>query len=123
TSGSFADAATAEPSLEGAATDEPIGEAPPRDRRKGERELERAQDAREASRGRPGGRRGWPGRPGWPGHPPVTPDPLSALQWDMDMIGATPDGSYAVTQGSHDVRVGIIDTGIDGSHPDIAPNF
>jgi hypothetical protein len=121
--GSFADAATAEPSLEGAAANEPIGEAPARDRRKGERELERAQGARDASRGRPGAHRGWPGRPGRPGHPPVTPDPLSALQWDMDMIGATPDGSYAVTQGSHDVRVGIIDTGIDGSHPDIAPNF
>ena len=26
-------------------------------------------------------------------------------------------------QGSHAVRVGIIDTGIDGSHPDVAPNF
>ena len=26
-------------------------------------------------------------------------------------------------QGSHAVRVGIIDTGIDGRHPDIAPNF
>jgi subtilisin family serine protease len=50
-------------------------------------------------------------------------DDLSGLQWDMQMIGAVPSGSYAVQQGSHDVRVGIIDTGIDGSHPDIAPNF
>jgi subtilisin family serine protease len=41
----------------------------------------------------------------------------------MRMIGATPDGSYGVQQGSHAVRVGIIDTGIDGSHPDVAPNF
>jgi lantibiotic leader peptide-processing serine protease len=39
------------------------------------------------------------------------------------MMGATPDGSYGVQQGSHAVRVGIIDTGIDGSHPDVAPNF
>src|SRR3954447_3421313 len=50
-------------------------------------------------------------------------EPLSGGQWDMRMIHATPDGSYAVQPGSHDVRVGIIDTGIDGSHPDIAPNF
>jgi subtilisin family serine protease len=53
----------------------------------------------------------------------VTDDPLAELQWDMQMIHATSDGSYAVTQGTHDVRVGVIDTGIDGSHPDIAPNF
>ena len=38
------------------------------------------------------------------------------------MIGATPTGSYALNQG-RGVRVGIIDTGIDGSHPDITPNF
>jgi len=50
-------------------------------------------------------------------------DDLSGLQWDMQMIGATPTGSYASQQGSHQVRVGIIDTGVDGSHPDIAPNF
>ena len=50
-------------------------------------------------------------------------DPLSPPQWDMQQIGATPDGSYTRQQGSHGVRVGIIDTGIDGTHPDIAPNF
>ena len=50
-------------------------------------------------------------------------EPLSRLQWDMRMIGATPDGSYAVEQGSHKVKVGIIDTGVQGDHPDIEPNF
>jgi len=54
---------------------------------------------------------------------PVNGDPLSGLQWDMQLIGATPSGSYARQQGSHAVRVGVLDTGIDGSHPDIAPNF
>ncbi len=39
------------------------------------------------------------------------------------MIGATAHGSYRKQPGSHAVRVGIIDTGIDASHPDIAPNF
>ncbi|GII76916.1 serine protease [Sphaerisporangium rufum] len=50
-------------------------------------------------------------------------DPLSGRQWDMKMIGATPVGSYAKARGSHKVLVGVIDTGIDGKHPDIAPNF
>ena len=53
----------------------------------------------------------------------LTADPLAPLQWDMRMIHATVDGSYAVNQGSKDVLVGVMDTGIDGSHPDIAPNF
>jgi len=35
----------------------------------------------------------------------------------------TPSGSYRVNRGSHGVVVGIMDTGIDGSHPDIRPNF
>jgi subtilisin family serine protease len=41
----------------------------------------------------------------------------------MAAIGAGADGSYRVEQGDRRVRVGIIDTGVDGSHPDIAPNF
>ena len=39
------------------------------------------------------------------------------------MIHATGKGSYKHQQGDTRVLVGIIDTGIDGSHPDIAPNF
>ena len=50
-------------------------------------------------------------------------EPLAGLQWDMEMIDATVDGSYAVDTGNSDVLVGIIDTGIDASHPDISPNF
>jgi subtilisin family serine protease len=53
----------------------------------------------------------------------VDAEPLAGLQWDMEMIDATVDGSYAVDTGNSDVLVGIIDTGIDASHPDIAPNF
>jgi subtilisin family serine protease len=41
----------------------------------------------------------------------------------MRLMGATPTGSYRVQPGDKAVRVGVIDTGIDGSHPDIAPNF
>jgi subtilisin family serine protease len=50
-------------------------------------------------------------------------EPLAHLQWDMGMIHATADGSYRKHKGSKRVLVGILDTGIDGSHPDIAPNF
>jgi subtilisin family serine protease len=50
-------------------------------------------------------------------------EPFADLQWDMRLIHATPSQSYKRQQGNHGVRVGIIDTGIDGTHPDIAPNF
>ena len=57
--------------------------------------------------------------------PKPTPDaePLAGLQWDMAMMHATPDGSYKKQPGDKGVMVGIIDTGVDGTHPDIAPNF
>jgi lantibiotic leader peptide-processing serine protease len=50
-------------------------------------------------------------------------EPLAAKQWDMQMMGATADGSYAVEQGSRKVLVGVIDTGVDGTHPDLQKNF
>jgi subtilisin family serine protease len=50
-------------------------------------------------------------------------EPLAHLQWDMKMIHATPDGSYRKERGDPKVLVGILDTGVDGNHPDIAPNF
>jgi subtilisin family serine protease len=53
----------------------------------------------------------------------VNSEPLAGLQWGMAMIHATAAGSYAVEPGKPGVKVGIIDSGIDASHPDIAPNF
>ena len=44
-------------------------------------------------------------------------EPLANLQWDMAMIHATPDGSYATQPGSPGVTVGILDTGVDASPP------
>jgi subtilisin family serine protease len=49
-------------------------------------------------------------------------EPLEGLQWDMAMIGATLDGAHKKATGKQ-VTVGIMDTGVDAFHPDIAPNF
>ncbi|MYX93255.1 S8 family serine peptidase [Streptomyces sp. SID486] len=48
-------------------------------------------------------------------------EPLEADQWDLRAIGA--DRAAAVDPGSRSVTVGVIDTGVDDTHPDIAPNF
>ena len=56
-----------------------------------------------------------------PGSPAGDSDPLSPLQWDMRQI-KTPQ-AHAITGGSPSVLVGDIDTGIDFTHPDLAPNI
>ncbi|MFE7840364.1 S8 family serine peptidase [Streptomyces sp. NPDC057474] len=48
-------------------------------------------------------------------------DPLEPLQWDLPAIKA--DKAHEVSLGSRDVTVAVIDTGVDDTHPDIAPNF
>ncbi|GAA1655043.1 S8 family serine peptidase [Nonomuraea maheshkhaliensis] len=48
-------------------------------------------------------------------------EPLAGRQWDMRMIGA--DRANAKAPGTKQVLVGVIDTGVDGKHPDLAPNF
>ncbi len=56
--------------------------------------------------------------------PDATPAPgtdnLSSLQWDMNQIQA-PE-ARAINGGSPSVTVGDIDTGLDYTHPDLAPN-
>jgi subtilisin family serine protease len=70
---------------------------------------ERLQEEREAGRAHSGFPRIKPA----PGA-----DPLTGYQWDMEMIHAT-----GLAEKGDGVLVGVIDTGIDGGHPDIAPNF
>lgn len=48
-------------------------------------------------------------------------DPLDGQLWGMRMIRA--DEAHRYTLGSKRVRVGVIDTGVQADHPDIAPNF
>jgi subtilisin family serine protease len=103
----------------GVAQNREIGSTDRRIRAKGA-DLERMAQARKALRGQATK----PAKPAASaGSKAVTPEPLSNLQWDMRQIGATATGSYAKNPGSKKVLVGVIDTGIDGSHPDIAPNF
>lgn len=54
---------------------------------------------------------------------PRMPDPLGREQWDKKKMNAALDGSYAIQQGRKDVRVFVIDTGADQTHPDVAPNL
>jgi lantibiotic leader peptide-processing serine protease len=100
--------------LAGAARDRIIATAEPGWRPK-DADIERLTAERAATLGQPGVN---------DAAPSATGEPLSAdWQWDMRMIHATPNESYARERGKPGVLVGVMDTGIDAAHPDIAPNF
>lgn len=52
--------------------------------------------------------------------PNTTGEPLASRQWDMRMMNTAQAHTIETGRG---VRVGIMDTGVDGNHPDIKPNF
>ena len=105
--------------IDGVARNVPIGRARPALRPKvSDEQLNRAERAAQGTKAAPL-QRGAGATPD--SHDP--PEPLAHLQWDMRMIHATPDGSYHKEKGSRRVLVGILDTGIDGNHADIASNF
>jgi subtilisin family serine protease len=51
----------------------------------------------------------------------VEPDPREAQQWDMQVVKA--DQAHEVSDGSSDVLVGILDSGIEHDHDDLAANI
>jgi subtilisin family serine protease len=59
-----------------------------------------------------------------PNAPATDADTFSPMQWNMRKIkAAAPDGAHAITGGSPSVVVGVIDTGIDATHPDLDGNI
>lgn len=56
-----------------------------------------------------------------PPRPPSDGDPLDGWLWGMKDINTA--GAHSVTTGERKVRVGIIDTGVDSSHPDLVDNY
>ncbi|MFE6459603.1 S8 family serine peptidase [Streptomyces cinereoruber] len=60
--------------------------------------------------------------PALPANPSQSTTTLTeSNRWDMTQIKA--DQAWAVTTGSTSVKVGVLDTGVDDRHQDIAPNF
>lgn len=55
------------------------------------------------------------------GFAPAAFEPLAPNQWDMRLIRA--DAANGVSGGSHNLLVGILDSGVDATHPDLAPNI
>jgi lantibiotic leader peptide-processing serine protease len=97
--------------LVGAASNRTIGKAPKAARQLEKRTAVEKEGFNVKRRGTPKGGRG------------KAEEPLAHLQWDMKQIGATANGSYRIEPGDRRVLVGVIDTGIEAAHPDIAPNF
>lgn len=99
----FAAKATAAPSLIGAAEQKAIGRKPKLDRVEQEHLVAASVAAGAAAR------RG------------AKMDPLDDKLWGLEMIRA--DKARKVEPGDRRVTVGVLDTGVDASNPDIAPNF
>ncbi|MET9727971.1 S8 family serine peptidase [Streptomyces zaomyceticus] len=60
--------------------------------------------------------------PALPANPAQSTTTLTeSNRWDMTQIKA--EQAWAVTTGSATVKVGVLDTGVDDQHQDIAPNF
>ncbi|BCY15263.1 S8 family serine peptidase [Actinoplanes sp. L3-i22] len=58
---------------------------------------------------------------GGKGHGPAKADPLDDKLWGLAMIKA--DKARKIESGDKGVTVGVLDTGLDSSNPDLAPNY
>ncbi|WP_091090419.1 S8 family serine peptidase [Micromonospora nigra] len=100
----FVAKATAATALIGASEQKAIGRKPKLDRVEQENQLASA-----AATKRAGKQRG------------KKMDPLDDKLWGLEMIRA--DKARKIEPGDRRVTVGVLDTGVDASNPDIAPNF
>jgi subtilisin family serine protease len=108
--GGFAERVSANPAVFGAAKAKAIGEAP---RQTAAPKPNLVEKEAQTSGHRAGG--------GSRAAKPVGTDPLDDKLWGLKSVRS--DLARTVQAGDKRVKVGVIDTGIDGSHPDIAPNF
>ncbi|WP_173040856.1 S8 family serine peptidase [Phytohabitans flavus] len=100
----FASRAAADTALVGAAQRRAIGHAPKVDVVEQENRLVNAT-----------------GKAKGKGHSRTGLDPLDDKLWGLEMVRS--DESRRKQPGDKGVTVGILDTGVDASHPDLAPNF
>ena len=113
----------ASPAIAGTMDDRVIGRTPDaqaQEHRKDTEDVERARADRPAAKAAPSNERVPPGQAKKRRAPAAADDPLRDRQWNLDMIDA--DEAHR-TQTGEGVRVGVMDTGVDGTHPDIAPNL
>ncbi|PXY20601.1 S8 family serine peptidase [Prauserella flavalba] len=108
----FTERVSADPAVYGAAEARPIGEAPkqdgsvtPHDAVEKENQHVKPTTTR-AKR---------------PASKPFGTDPLDDKLWGLKSVRS--DLARTVQPGDERVKVGVIDTGVDGTHPDLAPNF
>jgi len=105
----FAEAVSSRAGVQGAARQRVVGRAPQTPRS----DVEHVGRGPGAPRAHHSGRHhGKPGR---------SLDPLDGANWGLTMVKA--DKARRYQSGDRRVKVGIIDTGVDASNPDIAPNF
>jgi subtilisin family serine protease len=106
----FVERVAADEAVLGAARAQPVGRAPTRAAPGPARE--NVEQEHRADGGRPGS---------VPAQAPVGLDPLDERLWGLALVRA--DAARATQPGDERVQVGILDSGIDAAHPDIAPNF
>ncbi|GAB2991894.1 serine protease [Amycolatopsis acidiphila] len=102
----FAERVSADRAIYGAAKATSIGKAP---EDKATKKPDAVEKERGAAKKKPSAKK------------PVGTDPLDDQLWGLKSTRS--DIARTVQPGDKRVKVGVIDTGIDGSHPDIAPNF
>ncbi|GAB1820727.1 S8 family serine peptidase [Herbidospora sp. RD11066] len=116
TNAAFATAVKASPLIEGVAHNRVIGQAPQVNAR-AKASLKKAIESRAVEK--EGRNHGGQINKKWGKKPSA--EPLDEAQWDLDQMQANEAHKYEI--GDKRVLVGILDTGVDGTHPDIAPNF